>query len=67
MSDEDFVSLIRNAVRWHGERGLASLLRVSTPTIRRWADGRNLAHPALRDSVAKASAISTHNHFSGSK
>ena len=46
--------MIQAAVLNRGVPALASLLRVSHPTIDRWQRGKNLPHEAMRPSVAKA-------------
>jgi hypothetical protein len=54
MTDHTFHQMMKFAVADHGAPALASLMRVSIPTIRRWSEGKNLPHEALREAVRKA-------------
>jgi hypothetical protein len=54
ISDEEFTEMIAKAVERHGEMKLHLTFLVSLPTIRRWAQGKNLAHYHVRNSVARA-------------
>jgi hypothetical protein len=54
MTDHTFHQMMKFAVADHGAPALASLMRVSIPTIRRWSEGKNLPHAALRPALQKA-------------
>jgi hypothetical protein len=54
MTDDDFVYAIRRAERDAGIRVVADTLRVSVPTVGRWAVGKNLPHPGVREAAVKA-------------
>lgn len=53
MSDMDFVALIRVAEQDLGIGTLADALRVSVPTVGRWAVGKNLPHAGMRPAIAE--------------
>lgn len=52
VSDEAFIAAVRKAVRDHGSpEAVARILKTSIPTVKRWAEGKSLAHPMARKSV----------------
>ena len=53
MTDEEFRAAFCDAVHRlaMGEQEVADALYVSAPTVRRWLDGTNLPHPALRGHI----------------
>jgi hypothetical protein len=54
MNDGEFKNLILDALKVTSGHQIAELLRVSKPTVMRWAGGQNLPHDAVRPSVVKA-------------
>lgn len=53
MTDDAFMLMIRAAVMRTSIEQMAEGLRVSRPTVRRWSEGKNLPHAALRPSVER--------------
>jgi len=54
LSDQAFIEIINEAIEKSPtrERGVATKIKISIPTVKRWAQGRNLPHHAMRISVA---------------
>jgi hypothetical protein len=54
MTDYQFKMMVKKLVEVHSIDKVSNTIGVSKQTIQLWTQGRNLAHPVLRDSVAKA-------------
>lgn len=53
VTDEAFAAAIAGAIQELGAGAMAQALRVSRPSVERWARGKNLPHEALRPAVMK--------------
>lgn len=51
MTDGEFAKAVAGALQMRSRSELADALRVSIPTILRWARGVNLPHARLRASI----------------
>jgi hypothetical protein len=54
VNDAELTNMVLDALKTNSPYTIASLLRVSKPTVMRWAGGRNLPHAALRPALQKA-------------
>jgi hypothetical protein len=51
VTDQEFIQAINDALRVKSETQIAEELLVTRPTVKRWSEGKNLAHPKMRPPI----------------